>query len=234
MEKEKLLMSNPLVSVIIPVYNGEKYVVQALESVFKQDYQPFEVILVDDGSTDRTAQIIGKYDNVQYIYQTNQGVAAARNTGIKNSSGELIAFLDADDCWAPNKLNIQVECLLKHPHIGCTLGRQKNFLEPGTEKPFWLMEEHLLKDHVGFLPTSLIRRDIFDKVGLFNPDYKISEDVEWFSRVKDASVPVMVVPEIVLYRRIHDTNLSYQLKASGSTVLRALRASVHRKRTKNK
>ncbi len=225
-------MKRPLVSVIVPVYNGAQFIGKAIESVLVQNYDPLEIIIVDDGSTDETANIVKSYNNMRYIYQPNQGVATARNTGINSSRGKLIAFLDADDCWAPNKLNIQVDCLLKHPHIGCTLGRQKNFLEPGTEKPFWLMEKHLLKDHDGFLPTALIRRDIFDKVGLFNPDYKISEDVEWFSRVKDASVPVMVVPEIVLYRRIHDTNLSYQLKAGDPTLLRALRASVHRKRTK--
>ncbi len=225
-------MKRPLVSVIVPVYNGAQFIGKAIESVLVQNYDPLEIIIVDDGSTDETANIVKSYNNMRYIYQPNQGVAAARNSGIENSRGKLIAFLDADDCWAPNKLNIQVDCLLKHPHICCTLGRQKNFLEPGTEKPFWLREEHLLKDNVGFLPTLLIRRDIFDKVGLFNPGYKISEDVEWFSRVKDASVPVMVVPEIVLYRRIHDTNLSYQLKAGDPTLLRALRASVHRKRTK--
>ena len=225
-------MKKPLVSVIIPVYNGEKYVEQALESVFKQDYQPFEVIVVDDGSTDRTAQIIGKYDNVQYIYQTNQGVATARNTGIENSRGELIAFLDADDCWAPNKLNIQVDCLLRHPYAGYTLGMERNFLERGTVRPFWLKEEHLLRDHIGFLPTSLIRKQIFQTVGLFNPDYRISEDVEWFSRVVDASIPRIVMSELVLYRRIHDSNLGYQLKGGNPLWLKALRASVHRKRMK--
>ena len=225
-------MKNPLVSVIIPAYNSERYLDEALKSVFEQDYRPFEVIVVDDGSTDKTAVIARSYKDVIYTYQSNKGPAAARNTGIENSRGKLIAFLDADDCWVPNKLNIQVDCLLKHPHIGYTLGRQKIFLEPVTEKPFWLMEKHLLKDHDGFLSTSLIRRDIFEKVGLFNPDYKIGEDMDWFSRVKDASIPVMAVPEIVLYKRIHDTNLSYQCKADGSTVLRALRASVHRKRTK--
>jgi len=225
-------MKKPYVSVIVPVYNGVKFIAEAIESICTQNYHPLEIIIVDDGSTDDTSNIVQSYKNIRYIYQPNQGVAAARNTAINNSSGELIAFLDADDCWAPNKLNIQVDCLLKHPHIGCILGRQKNFLEPGTEKPFWLREEHLLNDHVGFLPTLMIRRRIFDKVGLFNTDYIISSDVEWFSRAKDVSIPMMVVPEIVLYRRIHDTNLSYQSKVGDPTLLRALRASVHRKHTK--
>ncbi len=226
-------MAKPLISVIIPVYNGEKYLAEAIESVLDQNYCPIEVIVVDDGSTDGTADVAWSFsESVHFIYQPNQGVAVARNTGIKNSSGELIAFLDADDLWAHNKLNVQVDCLLMHPNIGYILGRQQNFLELGIDKPFWLRKEHLLNDHVGFLPTLMIRRRIFDKVGLFNPDYIISSDVEWFSRVKDVSIPMMVVPEIVLYRRIHDTNLSYQSKAGDPTLLRALRASVRRKRTK--
>ena len=123
-------MKKPLVSVIVPVYNGAQFIGEAIESVFVQNYDPLEIIIVDDGSTDETANIVKSYNNMHYIYQPNQGVAAARNSGIENSMGKLIAFLDADDCWAPNKLNIQVDCLLKHPHIGYTLGRQKNFLEP--------------------------------------------------------------------------------------------------------
>lgn len=224
-------MKKPYVSVIVPVYNGVKFIAEAIESICAQNYHPLEIIIVDDGSTDDTSNIVQSYKNIRYIYQPNQGVAAARNTGIKNSSGELIAFLDADDLWEHNKLNVQVDCLLKHPHIGYTLGRQQNFLELGIDKPFWLRKEHLLNDHVGFLPTLIIRRRIFDRVGLFNSDYIISSDVEWFSRVKDACIPMMVVPEIVLFRRIHSANLSYQSKAGDPVLLRALRESVRRKHT---
>ncbi len=226
---------NTIVSVIIPVYNGGRYLAEAIESVLAQTYRPIEVIVVDDGSTDGSADVARSFsESVHYFYQPNQGVAVARNTGIKNSSGELIAFLDADDYWAPNKLNVQVDFLLMHPNIGYILGRQQNFLELGIDKPFWLRKEYLLNDHVGFLPTLMIRRRIFDTVGLFNTDYIISSDVEWFSRVKDACIPMMVVPEIVLFRRIHSTNLSYQLKVGDRDpiLLRALRESVRRKHTK--
>lgn len=225
-------MKGPLVSVIIPVYNGAKYIAEAMESVRAQNYDLLEIIVVDDGSTDDTPSIVRSFEDIRYIHQANQGVAGARNTGIENSRGELIAFLDADDYWAANKLNIQVGCMLKHPRIGYTLGRQRNFLESGTSRPFWLREEHLLEEHTGFLPTLLIRRQIFDKVGLFNTNFRISEDVEWFSRVKDAGIPMMVVPEVVLYRRIHDANLSYQSKAGNPQLLRALRTSVRRKSAK--
>ncbi len=225
-------MTKPLVSVIIPVYNGEAYLAEAVESIHRQNYEPIEIIIVDDGSTDETANVVKSYNNMRYIYQPNQGVAAARNSGIENSWGELIAFLDADDCWALNKLNIQVDCLLRHPHVGYTLGMQRNFLESGTDRPFWLKKEHLLRDHIGFLPTLLIRKQIFQAVGLFNPDYRISSDVEWFSRVVDACIPRIVVSELVLYRRIHNSNLGYQLKGGNPLWLKALRASVHRKRMK--
>jgi glycosyltransferase involved in cell wall biosynthesis len=225
-----MTMKKPLVSVIIPVYNGARFISEAIQSVCKQNYEPLEIIIVDDGSTDDTPSVVRSFKDIRYIHQENQGVAVARNTGIENSRGELIAFLDADDYWTDNKLNIQVECLLRNPHVGYTLGMQKNYLESGIERPFWLREEHLLGEHIGFLPTMLIRRQIFDKVGLFNTDFKITEDVEWFSRIENDCITRMVVPEVLLYRRIHDANLGYQLKGGNPLLLKVLRASVHQKR----
>jgi len=225
-------MEKPLVSVIIPVYNGAKYIAEAIESVCVQNYEPFEIIIVDDGSTDDTSSVVQSFKNIRYIRQENRGCATARNTGITESRGELLAFLDADDYWAANKLHVQVGCLLNHPGIGYTLGRQRNFLESGTDRPFWLREEHLLEEHTGFLPTLVIYRRTFDTVGPFNTNFRISSDVEWFCRVKDAGIPMMVVPEVVLYRRIHSSNLSYQTKSGNPLLLRALRTSVQLKNAK--
>lgn len=222
-------MKLPYVSIIVPVYNGAKFIAEAIESICVQDYDPLEIIIVDDGSTDETSSIAQSFKDIRYIRQENQGVAAARNTGIECSRGELIAFLDADDIWAQNKLHLQVDHMTRHPDIGYTLGKQRNFLEAGMDKPFWLREELLFEDHTGFLPTSVIRRSIFERIGLFNPAYKICEDVEWFSRVTDAAIPMLVVPEVVLYRRIHTSNLSYQTNAGSPLLLKALRSSVRRK-----
>jgi len=121
---------NPLVSVIIPVYNGGRYLRAALESVFAQTYRPFEVIVVDDGSADDSGVIAQSFPEVRYIYQTNQGVAAARNNGLEAARGEYFAFLDQDDLWAPEKLKLQVEYLLSHPEVGYTLTQQQFFLDP--------------------------------------------------------------------------------------------------------
>ena len=100
-------MEAKMISVIVPAYNGEKYLARALESILAQDYRPIEIVVVDDGSTDNTASIARSYREVRYVYQAHQGLPAARNTGLANCTGELISFLDADDYWPPNKLQIQ-------------------------------------------------------------------------------------------------------------------------------
>jgi glycosyltransferase involved in cell wall biosynthesis len=231
-------MKKPLVSAIIPVYNGAKFIAEAINSICMQNYDPMEIIVVDDGSTDDTPGIVQSFKNIRYIYQPNQGCAAARNNGIRNSTGKLIAFLDADDYWTNNNLNIQVTCLLKHPHIGYSLGMQRNFLECGIERPSWVREELMLKEYIGTLQALVMHKEIFDTVGLFNEDFRISSDVEWFSRLADAGISRMVVPEVVVYRRIHDSNLGYEnlgfkTKAGNPLLLKALRDSVHRKQKKN-
>ena len=117
-------MSNPLVSAIIPAYNSEKYITETLDSVFAQTYRPVEIIIIDDGSTDRTAEIVKNYrateDNetkLIYIYQQNSGPSKARNTGIQSATGKYIAFLDADDLWTDDKLLKQMQLFKKAPDI---------------------------------------------------------------------------------------------------------------------
>src|SRR3954453_12452168 len=128
---------SPLVSVIIPVYNGARYLGAALESVFAQTYRNFEVIVVDDGSVDDSGVIAQSFPDVHYIHQTNQGVAAARNHGIEAARGGYFAFLDQDDLWTADKLKLQIEYLLTHPEVGYTLTQQKYFLDPGGTLPPW-------------------------------------------------------------------------------------------------
>src|SRR3982074_3555445 len=103
------VVNTPLVSVIVPVYNGERFLAETLQSIINQQYRPLELIVIDDGSTDQTARIATSVSEVRYFYQRNQGVANARNAGLAAARGELIAFLDADDLWQPNKLSLQVE-----------------------------------------------------------------------------------------------------------------------------
>ena len=231
-----MIKENPLVSVIIPVYNGEKYVAYALESVFKQDYQPLEVILVDDGSTDRTAEIIGKYDNVHYIYQTNQGVSSARNTGVAASSGEIIAFLDSDDYWPLNRLTVSVRYFQQHPEIGYVLGKQMMFVESGCPVPAWVKAEWLTVPQDASNTAVLVgRRVAFDRVGLFNKDYRGGEDTEWLVRASEVGVPMARLSEVVLHRRIHGGNLSvHMIQMRKANLMRIARESILRQQEREK
>lgn len=228
-------MQKPLVSVVIPVYNGERYLASTLDSVWAQDYRPIEVIVVDDGSIDNSAAIAQSYQDVRYIYQPNQGVAVARNRGIAAAQGEFISFLDQDDMWTPNKLRVQMDHLLKNPDLGYVIAKQRIFLEPGTEVPSWFREKFLHGDQMGFLPSTLVARaSVFRQIGSFDPAYKNASDVQWFFQAKDAGIPMAVLPEVLLHRRIHSDNQSYRVKALHSEYIKIVRLSMERQKTSKK
>jgi len=220
--------SNPLVSVIIAVSNCERYLAQAIKSVLAQTYRPIELIIVDDGSTDGTADIARSYKEVHYIYQDNQGVAAARNTGISASQGQFISILDADDLFPPNKLKVQVTYLLKHPRVGYTIGRIQNF--PDSESSLPTHTTNLLESDQLGLASLVARRVIFEQIGGFDASYRVASDFEWITRAKDAGIPIAILPEIVLHRRIHSSNMSYQTQARRASLVRMFKASIDRQR----
>jgi glycosyltransferase involved in cell wall biosynthesis len=221
----------PLVSVIIPVYNGARFLRAALESVFAQTYRPFEVIVVDDGSTDDSATIAQSFPDVRYIHQTNQGVAAARNAGLEAAQGEFFAFLDQDDLWTPEKLTLQVDYLLSHPDVGYTLTQQQFFLEPGASLPPWFRKDLLAPVHTGWvLGTLVVRRAVFEKVGNFATGYSAANDSDWFFRAKAAEIPMAIIPELLLLKRIHETNDSGRAKAILSELLKVVKSSLDRQR----
>ena len=223
---------NPLVSVIIPVCNGSRYLRPALESVFAQSYRNFEVIVVDDGSVDDSGVIAQSFPEVHYIHQTNQGVAAARNHAIEVARGEYFAFLDQDDLWTADKLKLQIEYLLSHREVGYTLTHQKFFLEPGATLPAWFRKELLDSVHTGWvLGTLVVRRTVFETVGNFATGYSAANDSDWFFRAKAAGIPMAVVPELLLLKRIHEANDSGRAKEILSELLKVVRSSLDRQRS---
>jgi glycosyltransferase involved in cell wall biosynthesis len=222
-----------LVSVILPTHNRERYLAAALDSALGQEYRPVEVIVVDDGSTDGTAQIVRSYAGVRYLYQPNQGAAAARNVGVAVSRGEILAFLDSDDLWMPEKLRLQVRFLAGNPDIGYCLTRMQTFVEPGAAGPLGPGPGDLSPPSVGALPTTLVvRREVFDRVGGFDIAYKVGEDIDWFFRAKDAGVPFAVLPETLVRRRLHDGNLGGQEGHGPSPVTNIAKASLDRRRAR--
>ena len=225
------MSEQPLVSVIIPVYNGARYLRACLESVFAQTYRPFEVIVVNDGSADDSGVIAQSFPDVHYIQQSNQGVAAARNNGIEAARGEFYAFLDQDDLWKPEKLKLQIEYLQSHPEIGYTLTQQQFFLEPGATLPPWFRKELLAAVHTGWvLGTLVVRRATFEQVGNFAIGYSAANDSDWFFRAKAAEIPMAVVPELLLLKRIHEANDSARAKEVLSELLKVVKSSLDRQR----
>ena len=221
-----------LVSVIIPVYNGARYLREALESVFAQTYRPFEVIVVDDGSSDDSGKIAQSFPDVRYIHQANQGVAAARNNGIEAARGEFLAFIDQDDLWTPEKLKLQIACLLNNPDLGYTLTQQRFFLDPGAALPGWFRKELLNSVHTGWvLGTLVVRRAVFDTVGNFATGYTAASDGDWFFRAKAAGISMEVVPELLLLKRIHGANESAHAKEVLSELRKVVKSSLDRQRS---
>lgn len=204
-------MTNPLpVSVIIAVKNGERFLAQAIESVLNQTRPPHEVIVVDGHSTDGSRKLAESYDGVRCIDQVSTGFAAAWNEGIAAASGDLIAILDSDDWWAPDKLEVQVEQFVNDPDTQYCITRMRFVLEPGQEPPPGFKPELLATDHIAYMPSAvMVRRDVFEQIGDFQTSWQISSDVEWFARAKDFPLKLAVVPKVMLYKRVHDSNLSY-------------------------
>ena len=218
-------MSNPLVSVIVPVWNGERFLAEALDSILAQEYEPLEVIVVDDGSTDGSAAIAQARD-VRYYVQPNRGPGAARNTGVAAAQGELLAFLDQDDVYLPGKLALQVETLAKRPEIGFVFTRIDVFLEPGVERPAWLPADWFVTPPVGYCPSTLmLRREAFAAVGEFDTDYTAFSDGDWFVRARRAGVENVVLDDVTVRYRIHGRNQSNDRNTFVHEVLRSLRRS---------
>lgn len=220
------------VSVILPVYNGARFLAAALRSVLAQTLPPDEIIVVDDGSTDATAQIIAAMSAaatvpIQAVYQENQGPAAARNLGLRLAQGELLAFQDADDLWSADKLALQVALLQRYPQAQAVIGySQLAFTDsgeggavyPGRPGPILLLQE------------GLFRRALFELVGPFDPRLCGDEDIEWFLHLFEHPVELLMHPDVVLTYRRHAQNLTGSLAASQRQFLRALQRSVVRRR----
>ena len=157
------------VSVIIPVYNGERFLAEAVETVHAQEYDRLEIIVVDDGSTDRTSEIITSLKgDIQRIGQKNSGPAAARNKGLSVARGDVIAFLDADDLWPETKLNTQIPLLVDHPEVDIITGLVQYVELPEAEPSgirFQSQDNSAIHVHPG---AGLFRRAVFEKVGLFD------------------------------------------------------------------
>jgi glycosyltransferase involved in cell wall biosynthesis len=210
-------MDGPLVSAIIPTYNYGRFVVDAVESALGQTYRHVEVLVVDDGSTDDTRERLAPFgDRIRYIYQENQGLSAARNTGIGVAKGHYIGLLDSDDVWGPRKIEVQIDYLQKHPEVALLAtedlaDRRAGWpeAEPGRDFPVQRLPLEDLVLRSRFSPSSaVIRKEVFAAVGLFDTGLKSAEDRDMWLRIA-CRFPVAKVKAALTWYRYHGGNMSY-------------------------
>jgi glycosyltransferase involved in cell wall biosynthesis len=223
-------MSNePLVSVVIPVHNGERYLADAIQSVLSQSYRPLEIIVVDDGSLDTTAEVVGEYPEVGYVYQDHQGVSVARNRGLDEAKGELITFLDHDDILLPDSIRRRVEYMKNHSGVWCLISKHRSYLEQDVNQAPWIPEVEFTEGSYGF-GYLMARRSVLAALGGFDPEYRTGELMDLFFRAEVTNYTIGKFPEITVLRRVHGKNLSRNVKAMRVNLLQSARATIQRKR----
>src|SRR6266700_818813 len=202
-------MTRPLISVMIGVYNAERYLAEAIDSVFAQSCRPLELIVVDDGSDDGSGEVARRYGAaLTYARQENAGNGSARNHAVRLASGELFAFLDADDRFVPGKLARQFAALQADPTLDMVFGHVREFVSPElTEVQRATVRPPAPQPLPWPAPNlMLIRRESFARVGPFSESVKVGVTVDWYARAAEAGLRSAMLPEVVLERRLHLTN----------------------------
>lgn len=218
-------MSSDLqISCVIPVFNSARYIAEAIESALGQCYPVVEIIVVDDGSTDDTAEVVKRFsDRVTHIYQSNAGPASARNRGITAATGELVALLDADDLWMPDKTSIQAERFQAQPQLQLCTAQMQNFWSTEVEHEIASLQGTQLTLAQPNLGSSFMaRRSLFAAIGMLDPSFKHRDIQELIVRASDRGLAGVALPNVLVKRRIHDSNLSRNRADAGDQELLAI------------
>lgn len=223
------------VSAVMPMYNGEAYVAEALDSVLAQTRAADEIVVIDDGSGDASAAIVARYAGVRCVHQANGGCAAARNRGVAEARGDAIAFIDQDDRWLPAHLARMLDVLEREPEVGFVACAIANFLSPELAAlPQGVVPAMLeVPQHGMGTNTLVVRRALFERIGGFDPSMVPMDDSEWLLRAIDDGVRFVHLDEPTVCRRIHAGNQSDFARgraAQATRMARALHASLKRRR----
>lgn len=223
---------SPVVTCVVPVYNGARYVSDALYSILAQRHRPIDVIAVDDGSTDTSPHILASFgDAIRVVAQANAGPASARNAGVRAARGEFIAFLDQDDRWHHDKLTRQVAHLAEHPAVDVVVAHVESVWEGRNEDAVRRADQPRGGTVPGYLSsTMLARRQVFDRVGGFDHAYRFADSLDWFARAAELGVVVHLMPDVLLVHRVHGDNLSRSGVASRAECVRILKRALDRRR----
>lgn len=229
------MTKSPLVSVIIPAFNGERYLAEAIASIRAQPIGPLELVIVDDGSTDRTAAVVRKVaPDAKYVLQANQGPGAARNTGVRIASGSYLAFIDADDIWMPDKLRRQLNALEQDPKHDIVTGLVQQFRSPELDPAVSARLVCPDQPMPGFVfGATLMRRATFDLVGPLSVDLALGESLDWFARARSLGLQIKQLGTVVLRRRLHTTNISVSQRHARTDYVRAMKTALDRRRAEH-
>jgi glycosyltransferase involved in cell wall biosynthesis len=231
MKKQRIEGAAPFVSVIIPAYNCDRFIADAVESVRRQEYEPLDIIVIDDGSTDGTRSCVkGLGEDIRYVHQLNSGPAAARNRGVGMAGGEVIAFLDADDYWPANKLKVQLAHMERDPSLEVVLGRIRctGLLTDADRRiRFESPDNTMISICLG---SGVFRKSVFDKVGLFDESLRHYEDHDWFLRAREKGVSMIILRDITLYNRRNEYSMSRRRTGDDPSMIRILKKSLDRRR----
>ncbi len=222
---------SPLVSIVTVVYNYGRFIDDALVSAFEQRYRPIEVIVVDDGSSDDSADRARKHPDVTVIRQPNRGVSAARNAGVAVAKGEFITFLDADDVMHPDALTDLVAYMVEHPETAVAFPRQTIRLDAGTPMPGWAQPDLLMGESGGIpFAAGLYRRIEFDALGWFSEEARTGEYFELLARMPDVASRVAYLQVLGVERRVHEGNLTHDLDQLQENMFASLKHKLDRER----
>lgn len=216
------------------VRNGEAHILQALQSIGMSDQQPDEVLVIDGNSSDATVTLAQSVQGVRVIAQRDTGIANAYNQAIAAATGDLLAFISHDDVWLPSKLDRQLALMNSNPDLMYSVTLVEHFLDVGVAPPAGFRSDLLIGPVPGYLMESLmVRPAAFAKIGMFNPEFAVGEDSDWFMRARDAGLKSAVLPEVLVKKRVHtDSATMTQKNMSSHLLLTALRSSIQRKRSK--
>jgi glycosyltransferase involved in cell wall biosynthesis len=216
-------------SCIIPVYNGERYLSAALDSVLAQNPRPLEIVVVDDGSADGTAAILQAYaSSIRVVRQRNLGVAAARNAGLREIKGDVVAFLDADDIWPTGRMKVLADELEGDAAADVAAG-MVDILDQRPVKP--AAKENLSTMHrVHCMGSLLVRRSAFDRIGWFNESLTVAEDTEFIMRARDRGIVFKLMDVVSVIYRLHENNISRDINRNQSSALDAIRSVMRTRR----
>lgn len=224
-------MNQPLISVVMPVFDGARHLGEAIESVLALSYRPLELIAVDDGSTDDSAAIVRRYGPpVRLLTQAHDGIGSARNRGAEAARGAFLAFCDADDLLPRDRLQRQSAAFASDRDVDAVFGELEEFVSPELDEPVTSMLRAPIRRSVRMMITMLLRTNAFRRIGPFATDLGRGIELEWLARADHLGLRIEPCDGVVTYRRLHDASTSFRRRGDEEDYVRAARIAIARRR----